>query len=278
MGVAWGFGAALSALMLLCVDPALAEAVAPDEPSLLLFAGSDLWRDGAFLHGGALWSPGGLDVDGFTLKLLLAGGGYTYPSGGLHTDVDGTLVSASVLPGWRGISDGIIVALYAGPIVQNYRLSPFDPGSLLHGFYSGAQIAGDVWYQPTPASMVAINGSVASIAAIGTMRAAVGWRFDQPFFLVLRRRHCGASTINNGGSARMSPAFALMVSNGQPVPDWQSNFLAAPAPICASASIHGSKALARSGHPRLSREALSSLRHVFILARHIASAGEKTRD
>ncbi len=156
--------------------------MAPDEPSLLLFAGSDLWRDGAFLHGGTLWSPGGLDVDGFTLKLLLAGGGYTYPSGGLHTDVDGTLVSASVLPGWRGISDGIIVALYAGPIVQNYRLSPFDPGSLLHGFYSGAQIAGDVWYQPTPASMVAINGSVASIAAIGTMRAAVGWRFDQPFF------------------------------------------------------------------------------------------------
>ncbi len=183
MGVAWGFGAALSALMLLCVDPALAEAVAPDEPSLLLFAGSDLWRDGAFLHGGTLWSPGGLDVDGFTLKLLLAGGGYTYPSGGLHTDVDGTLVSASVLPGWRGISDGITIALYAGPIVQNYRLSPFDPGSLLHGFYSGAQIAGDVWYQPTPASMVAINGSVASIAAIGTMRAAVGWRFDQPFFV-----------------------------------------------------------------------------------------------
>ena len=30
--------------------------------------------------------------------------------------------------------------------------------------------------------MVAIDGSVASIAAIGTMRAAVGWRFDQPFF------------------------------------------------------------------------------------------------
>ena len=39
---------------------------APDTRSLLLFAGTDLWRDGAFLHGGGLWSPAGLDADGFT--------------------------------------------------------------------------------------------------------------------------------------------------------------------------------------------------------------------
>ncbi len=183
MGVAWGFGAVASALMLLCVNLAHADTAGPDGRSFLLFAGTDLWRDGAFLHGGLLWSPGGFDADGFTLKLLLAGGGYTYPSGGLHTDVDGTLVSASALPGWRVISDGITITLYAGPMIQDYRLSPYDPGSLLHGFYSGAQIAADVWYQPSPASMVAINGTIASIAAIGTMRAAVGWQFDQPFFV-----------------------------------------------------------------------------------------------
>ena len=90
----------------------------PDPPSLLLFAGTDLWRDGAFLHGGALWSPAGLDADGFTLKLLLAAGGYTYPSSGLGTDVDGTLLSASVLPGWRMNFNGIILGVSAGPAIS----------------------------------------------------------------------------------------------------------------------------------------------------------------
>jgi hypothetical protein len=148
--------------MLLCVNLAHADTAGPDSRSFLLFAGTDLWRDGAFLHGGLLWSPAGFDADGLT---------------------DGTLVSAPALPGWRVISDGITITLYAGPMIQDYRLSPYDPGSLLHGFYSGAQMAADVWYQPTPASMVAINGTIASIAAIGTMRAAVGWQFDQPFFV-----------------------------------------------------------------------------------------------
>lgn len=127
-------------------------------------------------------------MPGFTLKLLLAGGGYTYPSSGLQTNVDGMALSASALPGWRVSSDGITIALYAGPIVQDYRLMPYDPGSLLHGFYAGAQLAADVWYQPTPTNMVALNGSIASIAAIGTARAALGWQLlgwqlSEPFFV-----------------------------------------------------------------------------------------------
>ena len=150
---------------------------------MLLFAGDDLWRDSAFLNGGLLWSPAGLDRDGFTLKVVLAGGLYTYPSGGLHTDVDGTLLSAAALPGWRITTAGITVALYVGPIIQDYRLSPYDPGSLLRGFYSGGQLATDVWYQPSPTSMIALDGSIASIALIGSARAAVGWRFFEPFFV-----------------------------------------------------------------------------------------------
>lgn len=174
--------AAVAATMNLCT-PAQADTDGPHNPSLLLFAGSDLWRDGAFLDGGLLWSPAGLDKDGFTLKVLLAGGGYTYPSGGLHEDVDGTLLSASALPGWRITNDGFIISLYAGSIIQDYRLTPNDPGSLLRGFYSGAQLAGDVWYQPSPTSMIAINGSVASIALIGSLRAAVGTRLSDSFFV-----------------------------------------------------------------------------------------------
>lgn len=182
MSVLRNLGAAAATLMSLCAA-ALAGGDGPNNPSLLLFAGTDLWRDGAFLHGGMLWSPAGLDNDGFTFKLLLAGGMYVYPSSGLHEDVDGTLLSASALPGWRITDDGLRLGLYAGPIVQDYRLTPFDPGSLLHGFYSGAQLASDVWYQPTPTSMIAVNGSIASVALIGSLRAAVGWRFSEPFFV-----------------------------------------------------------------------------------------------
>jgi hypothetical protein len=100
------------------------------------FAGTDLWRDGAFLNGGLLWSPAGLDTSGgFTL------------------------------------------------LVQNYRLTPYDPGSRLHGFYAGGQLAGDVWYQPDPATMIALDGSIASIGLIGSARAAIGWRSSEPFFV-----------------------------------------------------------------------------------------------
>ena len=35
--------------------------------------------------------------------------------------------------------DGLTVGLYAGLIIQDYRLMPYDPGSLLRGAYAGGQ-------------------------------------------------------------------------------------------------------------------------------------------
>ena len=151
-------------------------------PDFLLFAGTDLWRYGAFLYGGGLWSPAGVDRDGFTLKALLNGGAYTYKAGDLNADVDGRMVSAAALPGWRLTRDGLTVSVFAGPVMQDYRLTPFDPGSKLHGFYVGAQLATEVWYQPTADTMAAVNGSIASIGPTGSVRAAFGMRaFDAMF-------------------------------------------------------------------------------------------------
>lgn len=174
--------AGAAALMALCAA-AEAGSDAPSNPSFLLFAGSDLWRDGAFADGGLLWSPAGLDAQGFTLKVLLSGGLYVYPSAGLRTDVDGTLVSAAALPGWRATHDGLTIGLYAGPLLQDYRLSPYDPGARLHGLYGGGQVATDAWYQPSTTTMMAFDGSIASIAAIGSARAAVGWRLFESGFV-----------------------------------------------------------------------------------------------
>jgi hypothetical protein len=154
-----------------------AKAGGPDTSSFLLFGGTDLWRYGAFLYGGALWSPGGLDTSGFTLKTLINGGGYTYTSGVLNTDIKGTTLSATALPGWRFVSQGLTVGVFAGPVVQNYWLSPNDPGARLHGLYVGGEFASDVWYEPTRYSMVAMSGTVASIGPTGSLRVAVGTRF-----------------------------------------------------------------------------------------------------
>ena len=67
MGMSRGFGAAGTAtMMVLCATAAQAGSDGPSNPSLLLFAGTDLWRDGAFLDGGLIWSPAGLNTGGLT--------------------------------------------------------------------------------------------------------------------------------------------------------------------------------------------------------------------
>jgi hypothetical protein len=175
-------GVAVAAAMMFCAT-ALADEDARSDPTLLLFAGTDAWFYGAFANGGGIWAPDGLDRDSFGLKLLANGGLYTYPSDGLHTDVQVTQLSGSVLPGWRMHDNDAFIGFYLGPVVQDYKLSPYDPKSLLRGFYTGGQLSVDAWYQPVQPMMLAFDGSVASIALIGSARAAAGWQISDSFYL-----------------------------------------------------------------------------------------------
>jgi hypothetical protein len=166
-----------------CEAGDLAQAGAPNDPSFLFFTGTDLWRYGDFFYGGLLWSPAGLDADGFTLKILLNGGAYTYTSGALDANVNGTMLSGATLPGWRFTRDNLTVSVFAGPAVGDYRLTPNDPTSHLHGFYFGAQFAGEVWYQPSPHTMAAVNGTISSIGPTGSLRVAYGFKIFEPMFI-----------------------------------------------------------------------------------------------
>ena len=153
-------------------------------PSYLLFSGTDFWRYGAFLYGGLIWSPAGLDNSGFSLKTLLDGGHYDYPaSNGSQQTIGGTKLSVAVMPGWRFVRGDLNVTVFGGALLQDYRLTPDDPGSRLRGFYAGAALGADVWYQPNPMTMVALNGAVASIGPTGYLRAAAGVRLFPPAFV-----------------------------------------------------------------------------------------------
>ena len=142
----------------------------------LLFSGTDFWRDGAFLYGGLVWSPAGLDRDGFTLKGLIGGGTYRYNSGALSTEVDGREYMGSVMAGWRFKVDRLEATVLVGPDFQDHKLTPDDPGGRLRGSYFGGRAGLDVWYEPTPTLMAAVNTSVSTIASEYAARGAFGFR------------------------------------------------------------------------------------------------------
>lgn len=172
-----------AAACVVCGHSRSAAAGEAENSSLLVFSGTDLWRYGAFLYGGTVWAPTGLDSgSGFSLKTLLSTGDYSYLSGGGSQDIDGELFSAAILPGWHFNRSGLSIGLFAGPTVQNYQLSPNDPGARLSGAYVGADFAADVWYQPNAAIMMAFNGAIASIGPTGYVHVALGERvFGQAF-------------------------------------------------------------------------------------------------
>jgi Cellulose biosynthesis protein BcsS len=176
--------AALAAAgLVLCAAVDRAQPAGAADPTFLLFSGTDIWHYGGFLDGGLLWSPSGLDTNGFTFKMLLDGGDYSYVSSGLQKNIDGTKLSAAALPGWRFTYNGLSATFFAGPLVQDYHLTPDDPGSRLHGLYLGAQTEADIWYQPNALTMASINGAISSIGPTGYARAAIGFRLFESAFV-----------------------------------------------------------------------------------------------
>ena len=179
-----GIGAAAIAVAayVFAVSAGSAHAREARAPSFILFAGTDMWHYGGFLYGGVLWSRAGLDRGGLAFKTLLGGGRYKYFAGDLQQEAKGTLTSAALLPGWRFVTNDLTVGVFVGPALQDYRLSPDDPGSHLRGFYVGGELAADIWYQPNAVTMAALNGAISSIGPTGYLHAAFGYRLLAPVF------------------------------------------------------------------------------------------------
>lgn len=163
-----------------CQDErAFAGDMASSEPAehFLLFSGFDLWRAGDFAHGGMLWSPSGLGRDGFTFKLLIAGGQYQYPSG--TAEIVGRQSVASAMPGWRFVRDRTELTVFAGLDFQSHHFVPDDPLNALRGNHAGIRVGADFWSEPVDGLMVAGSISASTIGPNIRARAATGVRiFD----------------------------------------------------------------------------------------------------
>lgn len=155
-----------------------------DQARLLLFSTTDLWRHGGFAYGGALWAPSGLDRDGPVLKLVFGGGIYHYLSGALgNADVRGQMLAAAAMPGWRIVRNSFALTVFLGYDFQQHRLNPDDPSAGLRGNYSGVRGSFELWYQPTPATMVAADASLSSIGPSYNVRVAAGLRAFDAFYV-----------------------------------------------------------------------------------------------
>jgi hypothetical protein len=148
----------------------------------LLFSGTDLWRQGSFMHGGVLWSPGGLDNEGFALKALISAGSYTYLSDTLG-QVRGRELVAQLMPGWHFKFNHIEFKAFAGLDLENHQLSPDDPDGGLRGNDLGLRAAFELWSEPTSNTMIAADGSISTIDHNYSFRAAAGWRVADLFYL-----------------------------------------------------------------------------------------------
>ncbi len=141
---------------------------------VLYFSGFDLWREGASSYGGLQWAPAGLNNDGFTLKLLLAGGQYRYTAG--TTEITGTNFLAAALPGWRIKRGNFEAKIFAGLDLQHHFLSPDDPNNSLRGTHAGLRVGADLWWEPTHKLMVASSLSGSTVGTNFGARVALGWR------------------------------------------------------------------------------------------------------
>ena len=147
----------------------------------LILSGVDLWRDGAFLHGGFVWSPAGLDRSGFLIKVLSGSGAYRYRSGA--TTIVGVQSLVAAMPGWRFRSPALEVTAYGGVDSQVNAMVPDDPVHPLRGLRFGFRGGVDLWWEPTPARMLASSLSLSTIGPGVWSRVATGWKVADWFYI-----------------------------------------------------------------------------------------------
>jgi Cellulose biosynthesis protein BcsS len=80
--------------------------------------------------------------------------------------------------------DGLQVKVCAGVDVKYDLTFPYDPSNRLYGLHLGARTAINVWFEPSPQTMLAADASLSSIIASYSARLALGWRPNERWFYI----------------------------------------------------------------------------------------------
>lgn len=143
----------------------------------LFFSGFDIWHFGYSGYAGGQWAPGGLNNDGFVMSVFMSDGVERYDGKAAHYRT--AIFRAAIMPGWRFKRGNLEVKLFAGADFERDDFSPVVLPARPYANQFGARAAFDLWWEPTPTTMVSSSASITTIAGGYTARAAAGWRaFD----------------------------------------------------------------------------------------------------
>jgi len=150
--------AAASEQPLLVNAPPAEEQDKPDERVTSVFAllGLDVTSVGSVYEFGEITAApsGNIDQSGVRLRGMEGYGIYKVAPGGGQADIRGTTADGSLLAGYGFVRDNYSVDLYAGLDVENDRLSAPDPQDRVQGTQVGVKGVGELWWTPTPQTLV----------------------------------------------------------------------------------------------------------------------------
>ena len=132
--------------------PGAVPAAAPIEFGNLYF-GVD-WNSHKSLAGytGVLYAPHGMAQSGLRLSAFGIYGKYEY-SGDHNELFRGTFGAADALIGWSSVFSNGAATVAVGVNYQDHRVRPHDPGNSVEGSEVGFKVQGDLWANPTPATL-----------------------------------------------------------------------------------------------------------------------------
>lgn len=147
----------------------------------LFFSGVDVWRNGLAGYDGMLLAPqGDLNKDGFLVRLFMSDNIEFYDTATRRFTTN--IFRASALPGWRIKRGDLEVRMFAGPTLEIRGFKPAVQIDRLSGSRFGVQLASELWWEPTPAMMVAAAAAVTTVNSVYSARAAAGWRLLDRFW------------------------------------------------------------------------------------------------
>lgn len=131
-----------------------ARAEAPVRPDYgNIYFGVDVDTNGNLAgYAGVLVAPFGLHQSGLRISAFAMPGQYEYVSGPIP--IEARFATVDLLVGWSHLFGYGGVTLMVGGNYQDHRPSTFDPTNTVEGTELGFKVQGDVWINPTPATLL----------------------------------------------------------------------------------------------------------------------------